>query len=46
MASLLFYINREKLLDALKCFAPFIKPQKKRNPEDDYDEEELITPDT
>ncbi len=42
MASLLFYINREELLDALKCFAPFIKPQKKRNPEDDYDEEELI----
>lgn len=46
MARLLFYMDREELLNALKCFAPFIKPQKKRSPEDDCDEEELIIPDT
>lgn len=43
MARLLFYINREELRDALKCFAPFIKPQKKGSPEDYCDEEGLIT---
>ena len=43
MARLLFYMDREELLDALKCFAPFIKPQKKRNPEDCCDEDGIIT---
>lgn len=43
MARLLFYIDREELRDVLKCFAPFIKPQKKQSLEDDYAEEGLIT---
>lgn len=38
MAGLLFYMKREELRDVLKCFAPFIKPQKKRSQEDYCDE--------